>query len=409
MQNPLNTIQASSQVADLVSQIEAQSASMARTLLLTLQPELSAQVLSSLGCARVLELLDDAVQQERDDILALLAAPLRERWILNAEYPARTVGRFLESTAAIFKPSALTGAVIQALLGVMKNEFITYCFVEDEAKKLIGVVTMRELLFAAPSTPLAEIMITNPFTLTPETALDTAVRLVVKKHFPVYPIVTATGEMLGVVRGSRLFEAQAIEISAQSGSMVGVEKEERLATTWKRSFKLRHPWLQINLFTAFLAGGVVTFFQGTIDSLVILAAFLPVLAGQSGNTGCQALAVTIRGVTLGDYKAGTWSRLVHKEAMLGLMNGFFVGLVAALGMYVMATMQANPRALILSAVVLCAMMGSCVISGVSGVLVPISLKRLGFDPATASSIFLTTATDVASMGMLLGLATLFVM
>lgn len=216
------------------------------------------------------------------------------------------------------------------------------------------------------------------------------------------------GEFIGIVRGSRLFEAQAVEATAQPGSMVGVEREERLSTAWTRSFKLRHPWLQINLLTAFLAGAVVSLFQSTIDHLVILAAFLPVLAGQSGNTGCQALAVTIRGVTLGDYKPAEFFALVRKEAKLGVMNGFFVGLVAACGMYLMASLQGNPNAWTLSVVVLGAMIGSCVISGVSGVFVPLALKRFGFDPATASSIFLTTATDVTSMGMLLGLATVFV-
>jgi magnesium transporter len=113
-----------------------------------------------------------------------------------------------------------------------------------------------------------------------------------------------------------MFEEQAFEISAQPGSMVGVEKEERLSTPWPRSLKFRHPWLQLNLLTAFVAGGVVSLFQKTIDELVILAVFLPVLAGQSGNTGCQALAVALRGLTLGDLKSGQERNLVIKEALL---------------------------------------------------------------------------------------------
>jgi magnesium transporter len=190
--------------------------------------------------------------------------------------------------------------------------------------------------------------------------------------------------------------------------MVGVEKEERLATPWDTSLKLRHPWLQLNLLTAFLAAAVVGIFQDTIDRLVILALFLPVLAGQSGNTGCQALAVTLRGLTLGDLKRGAERTLVLKETSLGLMNGIGVGLIAAGGMYVIASGQGSPHALVLSVVVFLAMIGSCVASGLSGAMVPLTLKRLGFDPATASSIFLTTATDVVSMGMLLGLAALLV-
>ena len=149
-------------------------------------------------------------------------------------------------------------------------------------------------------------------------------------------------------------------------------------------------------------------FQGTIDQLVILAVFLPVLAGQSGNTGCQALAVTLRGITLGEIKAGNARLLIIKEGMLGAMNGAPVGIVTGLAMYVISSAQHSPHALALSMVVFLAMVGSCTISGISGAVVPLTLKRIGTDPATASSIFLTTATDVASMGMLLGLATVMI-
>ena len=150
-------------------------------------------------------------------------------------------------------------------------------------------------------------------------------------------------------------------------------------------------------------------FQNTLDRMVILALFLPVLAGQSGNTGCQALAVTLRGLTLGDLQKGTEKRLVVKEARLGVLNGALVGVTAGIGMYLVAIAQEHPQALALGGIVMVAMIGSCLVSGLSGALIPLTLRKLGFDPATASSIFLTTATDVASMGMLLGLATLLLL
>jgi len=152
----------------------------------------------------------------------------------------------------------------------------------------------------------------------------------------------------------------------------------------------------------------VAMFQGTIDQLVILAVFLPVLAGQSGNTGCQALAVTLRGITLGEITSGDSRKLITKEGLLGALNGTPVGVVSGIAMYVMASAQHSMHALALSLVVFLAMVGACTISGISGALVPLTLKRFGTDPATASSIFLTTATDVVSMGMLLGLATILI-
>jgi magnesium transporter len=230
----------------------------------------------------------------------------------------------------------------------------------------------------------------------------------VNRHIPVYPVCDAEGRLLGLVRGQNLFEARAIEISAQAGTMVGVEKEERLSTPILRSLRFRHPWLQINLLTCFVAAGVVGFFEQTLDRIVLLAAFLPVLAGQSGNTGCQALAVALRGMTMGDLGDGDERRLVLKEGVLGLLNGMLVGVSAGLGMYVYATVQHNPEALTLAGVVWLSMVASCVTSGLCGALIPLILRRFGADPATASSIFLTTATDVVSMGVFLSLATLLV-
>jgi magnesium transporter len=246
------------------------------------------------------------------------------------------------------------------------------------------------------------------FALQPAMKLTEAMKATVNRHYPVYPVCDADGRLLGLVRGQNLFEARAIEISAQAGSMVGVEKEERLSTPIWRSLRFRHPWLQINLLTCFVAAGVVAVFEKTLDSVVLLAVFLPVLAGQSGNTGCQALAVALRGLTLGDLKSGDERRLVMKEGLLGLMNGALVGLSAALGMFVYARHQGNPSALTLGLVVWMAMVASCVVSGLCGALIPLALRKLGADPATASSIFLTTATDVVSMGVFLGLATVLV-
>jgi magnesium transporter len=270
---------------------------------------------------------------------------------------------------------------------------------------LVGVLVFRELLFATPDQAIAELMVKSPFSLRPELSLTDAMREALKRHFPVYPVCDAQGKLVGIVRGQTLFEHQAFELSAQAGTMVGVEREERLGTPWQRCFKFRHPWLQLNLLTAFVAAAVVGLFQTTLDQLVILSVFLPVLAGQSGNTGCQALAVSLRGITLGELQPGRAMAVVSKEALLGLINGTLVGVTAGIGMFALAHSQGNPAALRLSLVVLFAMISSCTVSGVSGAVVPLALRRIGADPATASSIFLTTATDVVSMGTFLALAT----
>ena len=367
-----------------------------------------ADLFRTLGPALTNELLQVLDEDKRRAILAAAPAEEGRQWARNLTYPDDCVGRLMELPQPVFPPRLTVRESTARIRELVKTTFVTYAFVVDDGGRLVGVVTMRDLLLADEASTLETIMLRNPFALSPELPLVEAARQVVARHFPVYPVCDADGRLVGTVRGRSLFEVQALEISAQAGAMVGVEKEERLATPWPRSLRFRHPWLQLNLFTAFLAAGVVGLFQGTINRLVVLAVFLPVLAGQSGNTGCQALAVTLRGLTLGELRPGDARRLVLKEALLGLLNGALVGVTAGIGMFVVARAQGEPHAVTLGLVVLAAMMASCVVSGLAGALIPLTLRSLGADPATASSIFLTTATDVASMGLFLTLATLFV-
>jgi magnesium transporter len=351
-----------------------------------------------------------AALPEESRARALAAAPddTTRQWQRNSRYAAGEIGRMMEPVVGSYPPDQTVGETVESLRELVKMAFITYIYVVDRGDRLLGIVTMRDLLFSDHKRTLAEVMLKDVFALQAAMPLADAMRLVLDRHYPVYPVVDADGHLSGLVRGQTMFEAQAVEISLQAGSLVALDKEERLATPWWRSFKLRHPWLQVNLLTAFLAAAVVGYFQDTIDRLVILALFLPVLAGQSGNTGCQALAVTLRGMTLGEMKPGQARPLVAKETWVGCLNGAGVGLAAALGMYFTAIGQHQTQPFMLAFVVFAAMVFSCIASGLSGVLVPVALKRMGFDPATASSIFLTTATDCVSMGTLLLLATILV-
>lgn len=317
-----------------------------------------------------------------------------------------TLADLMSPPVGVFGSDTTVREAVEKLREEVKRAIVTYLYVVDPAGKLLGLVVMREMLLAEPDAKLESLMLRDPFTLRADLPLDEALKLALHKHFPVYPIVDAADRLVGLVRGADLFANRAVEISGQSGAMVGVDKEERLGTPLTRSLKLRHPWLQINLLTAFVAAAVVGLFEDTLSRLVILAVFLPVMAGQTGNTGCQALAVALRGMTLGDLKAGAERSLVRKEGMLGFLNGLLVGVTAGVGMFVYAMIKGEAEPVWFGVVVLLSMVIACTVSGIAGALIPLTLKRLGADPATASSIFLTTASDVASMGIFLGLATL---
>ncbi len=378
----------------------------AADLLTDLPDAVVIDVLQRVNPALVADILPEFSEGRRAKLFLNGPSAVTHQWTVNQTFEEGTVGRLMEPPTAVFKPTDTVGDTSKKVRELVKKIFVTYCFVCDDAGTLVGIVTMRDLLVSDAHQTLSDVMLKDPFFLKPTMPLMDAMKLVLNRHFPLYPICDDNRKLIGLVRGQAMFEEQAIEISAQAGSMVGVQKEERLATPWLTSLKFRHPWLQLNLVTAFVAGGVVGVFQGTVDKYVILALFLPVLAGQSGNTGCQALAVTLRGMTLGELKAGTERRMVNKEALLGMLNGLLVGIVAGGAMYVVANMQHNPSAVWLGLIVMAAMIVSCVVSCIAGSMIPLALKRFGFDPATASSIFLTTATDVVSMGTLLGLATL---
>lgn len=366
-----------------------------------------AEVLGRIIPPLALSILDRFPERRREAVLAQVPKARRRQWEVNASYPDQSVGRLMALPVGVFPPETSIRDAIEGLREAVKTAFISYIHVTDPEDRLIGVVVMREMLLSNPEQTLADIMIPKPFALQANASVADAMHGAVQRHFPVYPVVDESGRLVGLVRGEDLFQQRVFQLVVQAGSMVGVENEERLATPWPRALRLRNPWLLVNLLTAFAAGAVVGIFEETIGQLVALAAFLPILAGQSGNTGCQALAVTIRGMTLGELAEHRPATVVAKEAALGLLNGIVVGVLAGGAMYLFARNESN--ALGLAAIVFVAMVGSCVASGISGALVPIGLKRMGADPATASSIFLTTATDIVSMGLLLGLATYFLL
>ena len=393
---------------DLSDEIKARAAPPAAAKLAHLPGADLANELMHLSPGFAQDVLDALPNDARERAISAAPDDVAQQWQRNGLYDQDTVGRMMEPVVAAFDPHHTVGATVDKLRELVTRALITYVYVVDDDGRLLGIVTMRDLLFSDRTRTLEQVMLRGAFALRAAMPVKDAMRLVLGRHYPVYPVIDAEQRLVGLVRGQTMFEAQAIEITLQAGSMVGVEKEERLATPWVHSLKLRHPWLQLNLVTAFLAAAVVGMFQDTLDRLVILALFLPVLAGQSGNTGCQALAVTLRGMTLGELKPGTERPLVMKETWVGCLNGIGVGVAAAVGMYITATGQSQEQPAMLAFVVFLAMIASCMASGISGAIIPLTLKRFGLDPATASSIFLTTATDVVSMGMLLGLATILV-
>lgn len=363
----------------------------------------AAAVLARFPIAKAVALLPRFDAERRVAILKTAPAEQREQWLYNQHYPKGSVGRLMQPVLATFEPTMRVREVVERLREAVKEAFITYGYVVDTHRRFVGVLVMRELLLADPNQPVGELMITNPFFLRASQPVAQILPMLEARHFSEYPVCDDEDHIIGVVRGYALFQEQLLNLSAQPGKMVGVDREEHLHTNTWRSLTLRHPWLQVNLVGSLLAAAVVGLYEGTIAQVIAVAAFVPVMVGQSAGTAAQSLAVSLRGFTLGEFGYGQWGLLVRKEALIGLANGALVGLTAAVGIYVYAVAHGHAGAGMLAAVMFLAMVASTVMSGVVGSAMPLVMKRLGCDPATAATILVGSVARIASIGAFLAL------
>nr|MBI3612800.1 magnesium transporter [Nitrospirota bacterium] len=387
----------------LVHELLRREPQEAEHLLSEESPSTIASVLAALPTAKALALLPRFDAALRSAILKAASPEQRERWLYNPRYPKGSVGYLMEPVVATFAPTDTVREVVERLRAMVAQAFVSYGYVVDAQGRLSGVLVMRELLLAAPDQPVGEVMLTHSFFLTPTQLVQQVTPLVHSRHYPEYPVCDDEGRIVGIVRGYALFQAQTLELTAQPGKMVGVDREERVRTNPWRSLSLRQPWLQINLASSFLAAGVVGFYEDTVTQVVAVAAFLPVMVGQSASTGGQALAVALRGLTLGELDHRRWRALAGKEALVGIANGVLVGLTAGAGIYAYASFHGHAGAGWLAAVMLAAMTISTMVSSVVGAVTPSAMQRLGYDPASAATILVGGVTRIVSIAVFLAL------
>jgi magnesium transporter len=375
------------------------SPGVADDLLLELPDETVAALLTALPAGQCASLLSRFDLQRRERFLGLLeqtiAAELREL----LEYPADTAGALMETNIVAFNAN-MTAAEALTQLRNHKRAELRYLFLLNDDLYLQGQVPIQRLALAEGTQTLESL--STPLTAVAN-ALDPKseiVEILEKFRIDVLPVIDGNDHFVGVIRGRNILSVLKQDMATDMQTMVGVSKDERaLSTSWF-AVKKRLPWLQINLLTAFLAAAVVGMFESTIAQYTALAILLPIAAGQSGNTGAQALAVTMRGLTLREITVRHWLQVTLKEAGAALINGVAVAITCGGGVYLWS------RSTGLALIIALAMISSMLIAAVAGALVPIMLKRLGQDPALSSSIILTTVTDIAGFMSFLGIATL---
>jgi len=386
---------------------------LAMEALSELGPEGGAALLADRSADEIARLLHDLPSDDAASIIDNLPEPLSAS-VLELiekrpgdevgellEYDEQTAGRIMNPKVFALSEDMTAGESITMLQGSRDVEMVFYLYVVDARRHLVGVVSLRRLLLVPPATPLKRIMTTDLISVRTDTDQEEVARLVASYNLLAIPVVDEENKLVGVITVDDVIDVIKDEATEDIYRLAGVSADERVFTPATESLRKRLPWLLVNLVTAFIAAGVVGLFQNTISTWVALAIFMPVVPGMGGNAATQTLTVVVRGLALGELTWANSRKALIKEVLVGIGNGIATGAVAALVAWLV---MGQPS---LGVLLLLAMIINLFVAGAAGTLIPLGLKALKIDPALASTVFITTFTDVCGFAAFLGLATIY--
>lgn len=379
--------------------LERLTPDVAARLLVRLPDTIAGPALAAVDPGRAVSLLDWLDQDARDRYLELLDAGAASELRAIASYPIDSAGRLMDPRVTAVRDNATAREALSRLRSRGRHADGDV-YTVDAVGRLTGVVTAQEVAAAALTQTLDHLAKPREGVLAVATRDEISERLS-GMAVASLPVVDVEGRLLGVIRTATLIDVAQEAASADIQTMVGASRDERALSKVSFAVKRRLPWLHVNLATAFLAASVVGLFEETIARFTALAVLMPVVAGQSGNTGAQALAVTMRGLALREIRPRHWLRIAFKEGRVAIINGIAVAITTSAGVWLWS--QSPGLALVIGL----AMTMSMAAAGLAGAIIPIGLTVAGQDPAQASSIVLTTVTDVVGFLSFLGLATAF--
>jgi magnesium transporter len=377
--------------------MEYLSPAKALAVFAALPRELKLELLERAAPRLAVSLVAELPERERDDLLGALRPVSREDLKRLMSFPEDSAGRLMDRSFVGVHAAMTVGEVLKKLQeSSVRGARSLFVLARDAS--VAGRVDIQDLALASPDETISDYIQPVSEIVPAHAGREELVDLLERSRHDSVPVVDTEGRLLGVVRYRSLFRAIEDVASADLQKMVGVSPEERALSVPGFAIKRRLPWLHINLLTAFLAAAVVGLFENLIAQFTALAVLLPVVAGQSGNAGAQALAVTMRGLALREIGMRQWRSVLRKEVMVGLVNGLALAVTCGIAVFLWS------RSSGLAVIIGVAMVMSMLAAGIAGALVPILLTRAGQDPATASSIILTTVTDVAGFFSFLGTA-----
>ncbi len=360
-----------------------------------------AGVLNRLELDDLIEFVDWIPEDRRQAILSRLPDSVRAELEKAELYPESSAGRvMMTSFAALDEKMTAEEAIESIRARADDDESILYLYVVDDQRALRGVVPIRRLVSAPPARRIRDLMIPDPVSVHPDADQEEVAQIVARYDLLAVPVTDVDGRMLGVITVDDVIDVITEEATEDMYHLAGLSEEDRVFSPAHTSVRKRLPWMFVNLGTAFLAAWVVGLFESTLQEVVTLAIFMPVVAMLGGNAGIQSLTVITRGIALGEIEFSSGVGAAIKEVSVGVAIGVLVGGVAGSIAY---WTIGNPW---IGAALSIAMVATMAVAGLMGAAVPLALKAMRLDPALGSGVIVTTFTDVFGFFSFLGIGTL---
>jgi magnesium transporter len=353
--------------------------------------------LATHDAADLLEALDETRQEALFELLdAGFATQLRNLM----RYGPNTAGGLMDPDVPRFFADETVARTLERVRSLAEGRRLFYLYVVDERAHLLGIVSLWQLVSANADRALREILSGEVVTVRADTPEEEVARVFSRYDLLMLPVVDEDGRLAGAISVDDVLDVVEESATEDLYRLANLDLHEGIATPALRSVRLRLPWLLINLATAFLAAGVVSLYQESIAKYVVLAVFMPIVAGMGGNAGAQTLTVLVRGMALGEMDLRRPGAVLGRQTLIGCSTDSLTGVVLA------AVALVWERNALLAGVLAFAETVNLTVAGFAGAAVPLALRRMRLDPALGSSIFVTTATDVGGFFAFLGTATL---
>ena len=358
------------------------------------------EIFKQMDTEDVVDVLERSTDDETDEILEILDKSTKLNIDRRLSYPEDSVGRQMSEEVAKISTGLTVKDALKELKSLHNNvEDLIYVYSVDKENRLTGVISFREIVFANEDDLIKNVMIQDPVFVNPSSDQEEAAGLIRQYELLALPVIDKDNKLVGQITINSALDVIQTEIAEDFSQSFGAGAEETIFTPIQKSIRSRLPWIAINMVLAFIVSFLIFQFEETITSNVLLAALMPVVALIGGSSGAQSLAIVIRALARNDVSEARVLDVIGKQTLIGIINGILVGTFSFL---ILSFVGLGDFSLALGS----AVFTNIFIGNFFGSSIPLILKKLGFDPALASNIFLTLVTDIAGFGGFLAIALL---